>query len=200
MRIISYVISREGLFMLKDIITTGLEEDINNETKTYIEKQKNNTPLTPEEFYDKFRKDFISSNEFIKVFLSKLTVEGVSEFKEQDLIKFLFESKQNEKYSELLADINFYFNGVRYICQDISANINVFMRLGSLSIPRITNYPTHQINFSCGSVDKTINDFFAKYPQCIENLNCLVLEYRNIFLSNDGKYNSLSKSNNLNPS
>jgi hypothetical protein len=127
-------------------------------------------------FYDLFKKDYLPSFDFFRLFLSKLSLKGITMLDSKKLMDFLLKMKTNHhEYDKLLSDIHFYFNGIKYVSKDIEPNINSIQELGSIGIsnPRYENILNYIGN---DLADKIIEE----YPSYNELMDSFVNE----FLSN----------------
>ena len=114
-----------------------------------------------EKFFDKFKKDYLPSYDFFRLFFAKLAVKGITLVNYSDLKSFLHRMKGNTAYSKLLEDIRFYFNGVRYVSKDIEVNINTLQTLGAVG----RSNPTYEIllNYLSSESSKRLLHEFADY-------------------------------------
>ncbi len=66
----------------------------------------------------RFYEPKVTAYEFLKCFFAFLKAGSVDEVK-RDLISFLHEQKQNEKYKDVLDEINFRSNGICFYSDDV---------------------------------------------------------------------------------
>lgn len=101
-------------------------------TKDVLEVKEIKGSLSSEEFYEKFKKNYLPSYDFFRLFFANLLLAGAKRIRSDTLTNFIREAKKGEEYKVLLADIDVHFNGVTYISYDIEENLHALQMSGVL--------------------------------------------------------------------
>ena len=139
-----------------------------------IKLSDNKAELTDDAFYQKFRKGYLSSYDFFRLFFAKLSLHGVAFVTSGKLKDFIYGRKNEGQYKELLADIHVLHNGVGYISKDMETNIDTLQMLGVLgrsnpSYETIINYyspfsasdTVAQLEAYSNDMEKLVQDFIS---------------------------------------
>jgi len=81
-------------------------------------------------FYDKFKKDYLPSYDFFELFFATLFLKDFTTLKSKKIKKIIYDAKKKNLHKDLLKDINVSYNGLEYISEDITKNLNILQTLG----------------------------------------------------------------------
>jgi hypothetical protein len=87
-----------------------------------------------EKFYARFKKNYLPSFEFFKLFFAWSALRGIATTKTDSLYKNLHKLKKESQDRDIFQDIHFYYNGVDHSSSDIEPNITTLQALGSLGL------------------------------------------------------------------
>jgi hypothetical protein len=124
--------------------------------------------LTDDAFYDRFKKDYLPSYEFFRLFFAVLSLQGKMAIKSSKLKDFIYSAKKEGKYKELLDDISVFHNGVAHISRDIEENLSTLQMLGALG----RSNPTYETIFNYYSKESATDtaEQLKEYGDEMENL------------------------------
>jgi hypothetical protein len=126
-------------------------------------------PANQEAFYEKFKKDYFPSFDFFRLFFATLALKNIIIINTEKLYNFLRSVKdQNQEFEDLLKDIHFYYDGIKYISKDIEPNINSLQILGLIgrSNPRYENI----LNYFGENLSRDVKRQYSQYSEPMESL------------------------------
>jgi len=96
-------------------------------SNSYIESTDE---LSDESFYDKFKKSYLPSYDFFELFFAKLFLKEITELESKNIKKIIYDIKKKNILKNLLQDVNVSFNGLEYVSDDLTKNLNILQTLG----------------------------------------------------------------------